>query len=120
MNAKDLAPHTTTIQLRCGRELVLEEMSFLELRDLGARAKEEKEEDKVLGWAFVLWLLCRKHGVSKGDQVKGKWLLTFDELLADLTIEDLKEHAEATKPFLPVAPAAGTPTGSPPAPAGSG
>jgi hypothetical protein len=120
MNAQDLVPVTKTIKLRCGRELVLEEMSFLELRDLGARAKEEQEEDKVLGWAFLLWLLVRKHGITKAHQVAGKWAMTFDELLADLTIEDLKEHAEVTRPFLPVAAGPAESTASSPAPAASG
>lgn len=102
MSAADIVPESVPYTLKCGRKLVLREMSFVEFRDLERFQKTEQPDEKsAYGSAYVLWLLCRKEGVSKADQIAGKWSLTLDELLVDLTLDDLKGLGEVMRPFLP-------------------
>lgn len=89
------------IQLKSGRILHLHELNFLDFRDgehlLGRPLEKWFDKDdasfsavKTLG--IFLWLCSRKDGISKADQIAGKWAFSLDVLLCDLTDGDIERH----------------------------
>lgn len=107
MSTADIIPTPKTIKVT-GGELVLEPLTLRDIRDgekeLGPFGQWFPSQDptqfKVTNLIYVLWLLCRKHGISKDDRIKGKWKYTLDELSDMVTYQDLLKHHQVIMDFL--------------------
>jgi hypothetical protein len=112
VNVADVTPQQKTITLESGRVLHLTDLSLLDFRD-GERILKRGHDKwlptpaQVDTWphsflealGVLLWLLARKHGVSKADQIAGKWPFSLDELLVDASDVDIVEHKDLIAAF---------------------
>ena len=112
MSVEEVTPRWERIKLAGGRVLMLQDLSMLDIRDgeklLGRPMDEwlpQRENDpgythsSVEAFGVILWLLSRKAGVSKADQIAGKWAFTLEDLLADVTRPDVIQHAKTIVGF---------------------
>lgn len=103
----EAAPRSRAIRLQSGRDLVLHELSLLDLSDgeeiLGIPSDswfqksesgtEAKVTAKLLG--TVVWLMARKNGLSRQQILAKQWPFALNELMSELTMSDISTHGSA-------------------------
>jgi len=112
VNVADVTPQEVVIKLESGRELHLSDLTLLDYRDgekrigrshgrwLPSKSNADTWEYSIIeAFAVVLWLAARKHGVTKQDQLAGKWALSLEDLIQEATGEDLVRHLELVVSF---------------------
>lgn len=122
-DAVPLAP--IELPLRGGKTLHMHEPTMLEWCDgeeyFGRPAAQwfAKIDEEGLSFdllSYLVWLACRRHGLSEEQQLQRQWAMTLDQLRLWLTPADVIRHQEAIVQLFTSVASAGTQEDSPPTP----